>query len=234
MLARTVALVLGLAATLVVVAGCGGATVTVTVPGTTTSSRATITTAEAATTTTAAASPNSCDALGINAEQLQEGKCHYGRYLITVVNRADTLRLRELTVKFLGVKTAHYLTSDMGTTRAKGIYEIFTVRVLNKLHSPVSFDSSQDQTALVIGKNEYSENFDAENGNDQNSFMWKSNDIQPGESQTGDLVFDVPNRAAALIAQDSRQGGGNLDFLNFSDAGNWDTASTYGAIRLYH
>jgi hypothetical protein len=67
---------------------------------------------------------------------------------------------------------------------------------------------------LSLGKpsNTYSENFKAENQADQQSFVTQSNTpIQPGGSQTGDVVFDLP--ASGL--HDIRTRGAGLLFGDF-------------------
>jgi|tagenome__1003787_1003787.scaffolds.fasta_scaffold20797758_4 hypothetical protein len=60
------------------------------------------------------------------------------------------------------------------------------------------------------------------------SFVWNNDEIQPGNSQTGTVIFDVPQRSVPRIGTS-----GNLSVVQFSDAGSDKAERTIGVIRLY-
>jgi hypothetical protein len=82
--------------------------------------------------------------------------------------------------------------------RTAHLFVIVTIAVTNTSTSPQTFDegTTTSQGELLIGKNTYSVSFDAENTNEPNSFETNNNPIQPGETRTGTIDFDVPTNAA--------------------------------------
>jgi hypothetical protein len=210
-----------------VIAGCGsGETKTVTNTKTVTTPTATDETAAE----TTAPDKNSCDAKGINPEKRREGTCvdPDGQKYKTV-NRGSTLRLKELNVRVVSTRLTPTLTADTGTERASGQFYVVTLAVTNKLDSPTSFDDGQNQVGLTVGGKTYSEDFEAENM-PGNSFVWGSDEIQPEESRTGSVIFDLPNRAVKKLGNSSAAA--NLIILNFSDIES-DPPDLVGTIRLY-
>jgi len=151
---------------------------------------------------TSAPPESDCDAKGINKEQLKTGTCEEEGQTFTVVNRSQTLRLEELNAEVVSrPEITKVLTSDIGTERANGTYFILTLRVTNKLDSPVQVTtgSTGEQFALVDDDDRvYTEDFEASNQIVDQSFLSQGEDIQPGTSQTGKVVFDVPAKVANL------------------------------------
>jgi hypothetical protein len=80
---------------------------------------------------------------------------------------------------------------------------------------------------LGVGNRVYTNNFDAENGPDENSLLWKSVELQPGLSTSGDVVFDVPPSVARHLSQ------GSISVFNFSDADHdLSAAKHFAVLRL--
>lgn len=168
----------------------------------------------------------SCDAKGINAQKLREGPCtDEGGTKVKVVNRDTTLSLPELTVSYGGYTTAETLSSSVGTERADGVYVTIRLTITNKLPDPVAFDP--EQVALYLADKTFTPDFDADNM-PGDSFVWESDEIQPGNSRTGTVTFDVA--PAAARAMDTS---GNIGVAQFSDAGQ-DAKRRIGLIRTYH
>ncbi len=179
--------------------------------------------------TAASVTPGGCDELGINSEKLVEGECTEGGTTFVVVNRDSTLQLPELSARLVGIEITDSVGGEYRTEAASGKFATFTLEVKNKLHSPAQFDENQKQAVLVVNENEYTEDFEAENGALESSFLWIGEPIQPEATQTGDVVFDVPNSIARKIETE-----GNLDILNFSDAeGYGEPTKAIGTIRTY-
>jgi hypothetical protein len=89
------------------------------------------------------------------------------------------------------------------------------------------------QISLLLGKRDYCDAFDTENGRDPQSCVDMTgiggSEIQPGESATCDVVFDVLTSAVAQVPKT-----GNLDVLNLGDDFPGDAPTgTFGVIRTY-
>jgi hypothetical protein len=82
---------------------------------------------------------------------------------------------------------------------------------------------------LLLGDKQFSEDFDAENM-PGDSFTWNDDEIQPGETRTGTVIFDVPDASLGELDRS-----GNVFVLNFSDAGSTveEAGTTVGVIRTY-
>lgn len=219
-------------------AACGGSTktivktVTAAPPAATSATVAspTTTTAAATSTTAAAADPTSCDAKGIDPQQLRQGTCVTKGVTFTVVNKGSVLRMHSLTASLNGIRAADSLSSDVSSATASGMFVISSLTVTNRLDSPQTFDQiGTAQTQLLLGRQTFTENFDAENGNDPQSCVSKDDaGIQPGESLTCDVIFDVPTSSLAKLTTN-----GNISITNFGD----DIASSggpFGVFRTYH
>lgn len=232
-------ILIAIAGAAVSLSACGSSTqtktVTVSHSAAVQASTATMTTEPtSSTTTTSTTSTSVCDAKGINSTQLNEGSCSANGYHYTVVNSNSTLKLKTLSAHLEAVKTADSVSSGYGQTAvAHGRFVIVTLLVLNRLDSPQTFGGvGQQQTALTLrGKAIYSEDFDAENQADQNSCISKDgSSVQPGESTTCDVIFDVPSNRIDQLATV-----GNLVVANFGDdLSGPEAVRTYGIIRTYH
>jgi len=169
-----------------------------------------------------------------NLEAPREGKCIDGKSKYVVVNRGSELQLPELDARLVSIDTAETL-ADVGVTRPDGVYVVLTLAITNRLTQPVAFDENQNQVTLStsVGRdyNLYSEDFDAENGGDEDSFLWQSKEIQPDTTQTGTVIFDLPPKAVETLDKD-----GNVNVLNFSDAelfGSGRPRLPVGVFRTY-
>jgi Domain of unknown function (DUF4352) len=184
--------------------------------------------ASATSTTSADTGPPQCTSQDSRAFV---GKCIAGNGSTFIfANRGSSVRLKTMRVKVVNVDTPQSVSSGSGfTANAHGTFVIVTIAVTNTTSSPQAFDegSSTSQAELVIGKNTYSVSFDAENTNDPNSFVTNSNDIQPGETRTGTVDFDVPSSSAKRVYDH-----GALIVTDFGEG--LDTAQTAAALKFFH
>jgi Domain of unknown function (DUF4352) len=173
-------------------------------------------------------SSSSCDEKGINSTELKEGRCESEGTTFVVVNHGGTLKMKTMEVDLLGVKKAKTLSSDLGSETASGTYVSFKLKVTNLTHTPVEWES--EQSFLYLDENEYSEDFEVQNGIEQQSVQWKQESIQPDNTVTGTVTFDVPEKVLKKLYSE-----GNLDFVNFGEAGYYsEEAREIGTIRTYH
>lgn len=208
-----------LAATALGLAACGGGAETKTVIKTVAA-----TTPDSATTETTSSEPPSCEEL---ADSGGEGLCvEEGGSRVKIANRDTTLVLPELSARYLGYRTAKTLTSSVDTQTAEGRFVIIRVRITNKTSSPEVFKDAKS-TALHLGGARYTTHFDAENM-PGDSFVWNDDPIQPGNSRTGTIIFDVPARRVAKMEED-----GNLLIAQFSDKARDGSTMALGLIRTY-
>ena len=170
-----------------------------------------------------------CDELGINREVGNEGRCTREGVELVVVDKGSLLKLRELNVRLLSMKTTDTVSGEFGESKtANGTFVIFDLEVLNKANSPMYFDDSQEQVYLYLGDNEYTEDFEVENYVLDDSFVNKFEEVQPETATTGTVAFDIPPKLVGDL-----QRNGNLAIFNFSDAGEAGAATQSGIIRTY-
>jgi hypothetical protein len=149
------------------------------------------------------------------------------------------LRLPGLTVEFVSARTASSLSASSGaaSAQANGIFLIITLRITNTSNAPQTVEepwSNRFQLSPITSNANYSESFQAEDGPDQQSFITQdTTPVQPGESQTGDVIFDVPLSVMSLMRHD----GTTLVFGTFGQ----DVTSTsnskstpLGIMVIYH
>ncbi len=158
--------------------------------------------------------PFRCKAAGIN----------------TIVVGAQTpLPLTSLRASFRKARTTHTLVEKVDGTvmshaTAKGVFVLVTIQVTNLTHKPQSFDDL-GQTELQIGNSQYSVSTDGDlSDSGADGF---TDDIQPGESSTGDIVFDVPNSALALFPKHAA-----LLLVNFGDDVSFGSPSQVGVMYV--
>lgn len=169
-----------------------------------------------------------CDALGIDFDQQREGECEEDGDTFRVVNRDSVLHLPELDVRLVDIELTDTISGGFTNDTANGTFAIFTLEVTNKLSTPTEFDEYQEQVALAAMGNTYTQDFDAANGPLESSFLWIQEEIQPDATVTGDVVFDLPDKAARRVEKE-----GNLTILNFSDVEAGSPAKPIGIIRTY-
>ena len=137
-----------------------------------------------------------------------------------------TVKLDSLSAKIENVSIQHSFSSDTGTSTAKGKYVVISLKVTNRANGSQTFDSSGDQTTLVLANGKsYTETFDVENGQDQQSCVWNDNPIQPDESAVRNVDFDIPLHAVASFS--------HVGILNFGDeVQSYDNTQQLGLIDL--
>jgi Protein of unknown function (DUF2510)/Domain of unknown function (DUF4352) len=173
---------------------------------------------------------NTCDALGINSQDLNEGSCTVKGQDVVVVNKDSTLELDQLSARLVGISTADtFQGRSPGPKSASGVFVVARVEITNTTDKPQTYDSFGEATALNLGRDVYTEDFNVENGTATDSFVWRSTDLQPHDSMTGTLVYDVPANAAGHLETD-----GYLSIGNFRDDPVSGRPKQLGVIRTYH
>jgi|SRR5665213_907198 len=154
--------------------------------------------------------------------------CELEGATVLVAHGHSEVRLRTLGARIEGIRTVSSFSNGVGTTTAHGIFLVISIHVTNMASSPKAFDSvGEKQVALSVSNHYYSEAFDAENQRDSRSFITNEEPIQPGESKTGDLVFDVP---ASVVDQVRTLPDSGLFVGNFGDNEIKGTPSGTGLI----
>lgn len=210
-------------------AGCGG--------GSTHKDKTTAPGASAATgplaSTTPGAGSTDCNARGINPTGMREGTCTHAGVTWVIVDEDHTLKLKTLWARLMGVRTAKSLTSTTAAATANGAFVVASVTITNKLHLPQMFDAaSAQQAGLILDGTVFKEAVAAESQADPSSCLKLASSIAPDQSETCDLIFDVPAHAAADLG---RHGSGDLYLVNFgADLGGSVLPQRIGQIRLYH
>jgi hypothetical protein len=193
-------------------AGCGGSTRTKAVTG----SEATATSAMTASAPAPPAEPD-CEATGMSSKKGEEGSCTADGATITIVGPRHEARLRTLGVTLNGCLQAANVSDGSGhSASAHGTFARCSLTVRNRTDAPRTFDGAgRRQTMLVIDGRQFFERSDAERPADTRSFLARDSDIQPGESRTSDVVFDLAPRFIHGL-----RSSGNLFVFNFGDDGN--------------
>jgi uncharacterized protein YceK len=119
--------------------------------------------------------------------------CELEGTTVLVAHGHGEVRLSTLAARIEGIRTTASFSSGAGTATAHGIFLVISLHVTNMSATPKAFDGTgEKQVALSVSKHYYGESFQAENEIDHQSFITNEEPIQPDESKTGDLVFDVP------------------------------------------
>lgn len=139
----------------------------------------------------------------------REGPCTHGALSVYVANRGTTVRLDEMSVRLNGV----------GLLPAAGsrVEADVSLTVSNRLHRPAAFDASGNQAVLNLGGRRYLEK-QASGGVG----------IAPGRSVTVPLVFEIPRRAARLLATV-----GDVAVTQFTDTGRAVPRRRIAILRTY-
>lgn len=181
---------------------------------------------------TPGASPTDCNTLGINPTRMREGTCTHGGVTYVIVDENHALRLRTLTARLAGLRKASSLIGGQPAS-AQGTFVIALLTITNRLELPQMFDKSgTQQTEINLGGTPFPEDVTVEKSSGPNSCLSSKGSIGPGKSETCQVVFDVPKRAAAQLG---KHGSGDLYMVDFgSDLGGSITPQAVGQIRLYH
>lgn len=184
--------------------------------------------------TTEEVAETDCDALGINPDVGNEGRCESDGQAFAVVNRSSELKLKTIAVKVDDISTTSTIADEGGeTSTANDTYVVVRLTIRNRANSPQTLDSGMggsSQVILGVNGRQFTPDFEVQNGYAEDSFLWQSEDVQPGSSQTGTVVFDIPERAARQI--DTH---GQLEVLDFGNSFNWleKGDAEIGVIRLW-
>jgi hypothetical protein len=145
------------------------------------------------------------------------------------VAKRTALPLTTLAVTVTGVRTTRTLVEKVdGVTishaTAQGMFVVVTVRVANRTHKPQLFNGDS-QTELLIGSDTYSISTSGDEADSGTSGL--DNQIEPGESATGDIVFDV---AKSVLRSYPAHAG--LVVVNFGDFVSFGSVSQIGVVYL--
>ena len=211
----------------ILMAGCGSTTKTVTqTVAETSSAPVTTETTSSTASTQATSSAHTCATLVASTSQ-GVGTCENAAgNTVKYASPGHHLFLSGLTAQWVATHTAGAVGGgeSSSTAKAHGTFVIITLRLTNRETAPQEYKN--EQASLLIGGNTYTEAFDAENGPDQQSFIWKSSSkIQPQEAQTGDVIFDVPSAARQSLAS---EGGA----VTLKDFGEEESKESYGGLLL--
>jgi hypothetical protein len=173
------------------------------------------------------------DEVSCGEEALEEaigggGTCSAAGTQYVVADRGEKLELDSLTAKLSDLRTTDRVSGDFKPAqRAKeGTFVVATLAVTNTSDRKAVFDDFGEQVELEAAGETYKEPFDVLNGVATDSFLWESKDIKPGETQLGEVVFDVPDDTAEDL-EDSA----SILVLNFEDQGNRQRADQAGLLR---
>jgi hypothetical protein len=174
------------------------------------------------------AGTSQCDEMGITTSPAREGVCEVKGFTISVANKAHWLHVGEYDVRLVGLRTATALHTGAGRPlRANGKFVIGTLTVKNKLDVPRAFNERSTLVSLRVDKKNFTEDRDAE-GSSIDSFRLHGRVMQPDETDTGTIVFDLPaEHAKNLYAR-----GSDLVFINFSGESSGYPASGNAPQRL--
>jgi hypothetical protein len=180
---------------------------------------------------TASASTPSCTSVAKRIESGTPGplNCSAKGVPGVYVAKRTTLPLTSLTVAVTAARTTRTLVEKIdGTTishaTAQGMFVVLTVRVVNRTHKPQLFNEDI-QTELLVGADTYSISTNGEESDSRSDGL--DTQIEPGESATGDVVFDVAKKA--LTSYPAHAG---LVVVNFGDFVSLGSVSQIGVIYL--
>jgi hypothetical protein len=211
-----------LCVSLVVAAGCGGAKKSA-------PQKTTQTTPQ----TTESSSRTDCDRKGITTQAAREGVCVVKSTTITVADNAHWLHMNDYDARVTGVRAAATVgTLSADTFQSGGAFVIVTLRVKNTGTVPRAFDRTSKLVFLLVDQKQYGEIPPAELAA-PDSFRSHDGAIEPGQVETGTIVFGLP----LVHAQSVRARGSDLVFLNFDEAGTGfplvGRTAAIGFIRLW-
>lgn len=158
-----------------------------------------------------------CDAQGINAQEGAGGTCLSATGdRVTVADRGEPATTPAMAVTLLDVETPRSLRrKGEAGRRANGAFVLLTLQVRNRLEEKVEFDPA-GQVELYLEGQPY---FSIEEG---------TTTIDPGESRTGTVAFDVPEDVV-----DSLETSGNVFVKPFAQAAFEGDQATIAVLRTY-
>jgi Domain of unknown function (DUF4352) len=158
-------------------------------------------------------------------------KCTSDGVPLVFAHQGAPIHLKSLTAHLNGTSTATSLSDQVSTVTAQGEFVLISLTIANTTTSPQTFaNPGTEPTALYIGKDQYSEDFDAENGPDQHSCVaLDESPTQPGASLTCDVVYDVPTAAVKTAETD----GYKLFVVNYGDDLSSNAVSTPAQVGVF-
>jgi hypothetical protein len=146
----------------------------------------------------------SCDAQHINSRELGIGACTEGGVQYVVSNYGSVVRLNSLVVGVAGLSVA---PADAGHGRRalpqRDAFLRITLQVQNRGNVPQRFIFGQ--TMLGVGADNYLERADVERMIHVESLAAQNGgQIQPGETQRGDVLFDITREDYEQLEREGR------------------------------
>jgi hypothetical protein len=180
---------------------------------------------------TASSSGTDCNTLGINPTQMREGTCTHAGITYVIVDGDHSLKLRTLTAKLSGVRTATSLTGSEPAT-SQGRFVIVSITITNRTQLAQTFDKSGTQQAgLILDGTVYKEDAGVETHSDPKSCLSAAVSLASGQTQSCQVDFDVPTASAGDLGKHGRA---DLYLVDFgSDLSGSIAPQTVGQIRLY-
>lgn len=114
----------------------------------------------------------------------------------------QTLSLKTLDVGVDSIKTYTSIGPRYIRETPNGIFLTISLAITNKTSTPKDLSFQSAIATLNVNGNLYTEDFDASNQSDPKSFVSQAEPIQPGTTQTGNVIFDVPQEIADDVLSD--------------------------------
>jgi hypothetical protein len=169
-----------------------------------------------------------CGDEGIESVLGSGGTCSANGTEYVVADYGDELELDTLTARIDEIEETDTVRGDYPKPRESknGVYSVATLSISNEGNGTQVFDDFGEQVQLKAGTATYSEPFNVLNGVATDSFLWQAKKIKPGATESGTVVFDIPELAAEELAAS-----GSIQVLNFGDEGNIRRADQIGLLR---
>jgi Domain of unknown function (DUF4352) len=169
-----------------------------------------------------------CEKMGISSPPREEGTCDADGIRWVVVNRDGLLKLPTLEAEMLDLRETRTITDESGgSATAKGTYVIVELSITNHTDAPERFEDSQ---IVLLAGGPYTADAKVQSTVERKSFLGQDTPIQPGDSQVGTVVFDLPSSAFKAL---DTEGEGNLNIVNFGSRGEIFEQGEIGVIRTY-
>jgi hypothetical protein len=180
--------------------------------------------------TTGSDDPESCQAKGINPEQLRTGTCTDAGVEYTVANRDGTVTLPDIKARLDGYRIADSVSSEFDSAQPQsGTFVIADLAVTNRGTQPGTLTVT-DMARLRIGDRQWDPDFDVTQVADDTDASCIYEDLGPGIERKCSVVFEVPEADARKI--ETPAAASNLLVVGFSE--DFDSPDHVGAFRLYH
>jgi hypothetical protein len=146
--------------------------------------------------------------------------CTHAGLQTVLTAKQTTLPLSSMQVSFVSERTAH----SVGGVVAAGVFVVLTIDVANETNTPQSFDGAAQADFELNDSSHFTS--PEVGGADPAADAW-AQPIAPGQSITGDLVFDVSKHALR-----SRRTDAALGLVNFGEDISSGPVSQLGIVVL--